>query len=100
MSLDERQERQLLGLVGRVTDTERLKTEQKDLDALEKVLKSWVGMLLPIASTGKTYILDDNYSLSNTDPSLIVFDCGGGGRTVFLPRESRSNKFYILINDS
>ena len=99
-SSDGRQEQQLIELVGRVADTERLKKEQKDLDSLESAMKLWVNALLPVATTARSYTLTGNHTVSASDPALMVFDCGGGGRTIFLPRENKSNKFYIFINES
>ena len=96
--LDERREQQLIALIGRVEELERVKKDQDDLNALELAIHSWTNLLVPIASGTQT--LSGTKKITHSDTALQVYDCNGGERTVLLPAPSKGNKFYILINNS
>jgi len=90
--IDERRKQQLLALIGRVEELE------KPTDLSPYSTLSYVDKLFPLAKTA--IIRNTSVVLTPTDPSLVVIDSSGIERTVNLPSASKSNRFFIIINNS
>ena len=92
VSADERRQKQLVALVGRVEELERKK------ESPNYALMSYVDRLFPLAKTA--IVRKTDIDLSNSSPALIVMDSSGIERTVTLPGASKGCNYFIIINDS
>ena len=96
-AFDEKEQQQLLALVGRVTDTEDKKASKDDVNKIDSSVKL-VANAVPTISPIK--ILTKDFRLTRNSPALLIIDCNGGNRTVKLPNASEANKSFTILNRS